>query len=303
MSFRLTGPEILEWQRVRPLLFGVYAWPEKDGALQVEEAGSGILIAQEHGLTARHVVQSFTKIDPRVEDRRRGRPYRGRAAALEYTETEIPTIAYQESAGDQRVEWTPRIVTQSPETDIAVMAMSPLTPSAEVRARSAEYLEWQLLPPPLGAKVRVYACPEPAIRVDGHMHEASVNFMVRPARVVHHAPVLMEHGFRHFPGYVVDQELPGGASGGAVVYNGRLAGVFTGPSYVSALWPLLLLQHLLAPDLTVSFADHFEHGVIRAVDWSEVKGRVKLLSCDEALAGSGVEGRCLGKHVALSPSE
>jgi hypothetical protein len=295
LSFQATGKELLELSRVRDLLFGIYAWePRGDEAFRVEEAGSGILIAKEHGLTARHVMAAFAKFDPQFEARSRSsrgffaRPNKPR----EILRTRIHSAVYQENGRDECLPWWPRGGWQSEDTDISVVVMKPTTPASERRSQTLEYLEWQLIPPRVGARVCVYGFPEPKIDIQGNIRSGHVELWMRPAVVIEHAPVMRGHGFCEFPGFIVDQSLPPGMSGGAVLYNGRLSGIFTGPDFVSALWPLALMEYPMREDFFVAFAEHFDHEIIRTVDWAHVKGRVERRRCDR--------GDCLRNHVALN---
>lgn len=292
--FRATAEELLELNRVRSLLFGIYAWEDKqEEPYRVQEAGSGILIAQEHGLTARHVMEAFTKFDPQFEGRRRGTRgvFARRGKPDDILRTAISTAVYQENEGTELVQWWPRVSWQSETTDISVLVMKPETAAAERRATNLKYLEWQLMPPHIGARVRVYGWPLPQIDIRTGVHDAHVQLWMRPAIVTEHARVLRAHGFHEFPGYVLNTSLPPAMSGGAVLHNGRLSGIFTGPDYVSALWPLALMRYLLNEDLFISFAEHFDHRVITAIDWDSVKGRAQLRECERV--------DCLRKHAML----
>jgi hypothetical protein len=296
-SFRATAEELLELNRVRHLLFGIYTWRDDDESYRVEEAGSGILVAQEHGLTARHVMEAFSKFDPQFEARRRSTRgiFAKRPKPDEILKSAIPAAVYQENEGSELVQWWPRVAWQSEHTDISVLVMRPTTAAAERRARNLNYLDWQLLPPKVGAKVRVYGWPRPEIDVRAGVHDAHVELWMRPAVVIEHVPVLRAHGFQEFPGYIIDKALPPAMSGGAVLHNGRLSGIFTGPDYASSLWPLALMRYPLTEDFFVDFAEHLDHDVIRAIDWDQVKGRVQHRECDRI--------DCLRKHVVLVSKE
>ena len=91
-------------------------------------------------------------------------------------------------------------------------------------------------------------------------------------------------------------------SGGAVLYNGRLVGVFSGPDLVSCLWSLALMSYPISKEENapeVSFGDHFNNGFIDAsYDWNEVQGRPKRVPCREIFAGTDAEP-CEKMHAAL----
>jgi hypothetical protein len=274
-TFRASGNEIVELARLRSLLFWIYAFEEgTEGPYRVEEAGSGVLFGKEQGLTARHVTQAFTKFDPQFEALQRSTRGFFPRRVSESVQTAIPIAIYGDHDSKASVEWRLRVIYQSIDTDISVLVLWP-TPDQSRQRGDADYLPWQLLPPRLGAHVRVYGFPRPKIDIDGPVHSGSMELWMRRATVVEHAPTFRDHGFCHFPGYVLDVELPPGMSGAAVVHEGRLAGIFTGPDYVSSLWPLALIDYPVTENVTFSFAEHFDTGIIDAVDWDRVKGRVE----------------------------
>jgi hypothetical protein len=128
--------------------------------------------------------------------------------------------------------------------------------------------------------------------------------------------VLQMHGFTEFPGFRVDRELAHGFSGGPVFYENRLVGLFSGPDYVSALWPLLIHdyparaenahvdllhpQRIMKPLTTRRFDELFASGNITAVDYHQLQGRVSRVSCAEALKATTIAGRCDKTHIVLS---
>ena len=292
MKFRATGEELLEIEQVGSLLFWCYVFEATDDVpYAVEEAGSGILVATEHGLTARHVTQAFTRHDPQFEaQHRRSRGF-FQSRKEDVTQSALPIAVYQGATHGLAIEWRPRVVYQAIDTDISVLILHPMDDDAIKRGVEAKYLSWQLLPPPIGASVRVYGFPNPKITVRGGVHSGDLELWVRPARVIEHASTLRGHGFGEFPGYVLDQALPPAMSGGAVLYNGRLAGIFSGPDYVASLWPLSIATYPARDYLRLSFSDHFDQGAIEAVDWTEVKGRIERRGCDRT--------DCLRTHIYL----
>jgi hypothetical protein len=102
---------------------------------------------------------------------------------------------------------------------------------------------------------------------------------------------------------VLDRDLPHGMSGGPVLQNGRLVGIFSGPDYVASLWPLAFMTYPDKQEVEHSFARNFDSGKIRACDWSEVKGRPERVPCEAALSGSLIEGRSAKQHAVLRSRE
>lgn len=97
--------------------------------------------------------------------------------------------------------------------------------------------------------------------------------------------------------------LPHGMSGGAVLYNGRLVGLFSGPDLVASLWPLALMTYPISKEenaRTIGFADHFKSGFIDAsYDWNDVEGRPQRIPCTEIVAGTDANP-CDKMHAVLA---
>jgi hypothetical protein len=191
--------------------------------------------------------------------------------------------------------------------------MRPGSPAAEAAAPRRRYFPWQLLPPKVGSLVWVYGWPEQKIKIEesGEVvgrqdHNWSVELHAQPARVEEIITVPHLCQMANFPCFristKVENGLARGMSGGAVLYNGRLAGVFSGPDLVACLWPLALMDYPISKEANaphVSFAEHFESDFIDvSYDWREVKGRVRRLPCKEIVAGTEAEP-CEKMHAAL----
>jgi hypothetical protein len=198
---------------------------------------------------------------------------------------------------ESALSWSVRGDWLSFDTDISVLEVKPETPTAITVAPKLRYLDWYLRPPRVGAAVRVCGYPDAEIDVDGEDHDLGTTFGMESARVVEHLYPIAHHGMGEFPTFRLDHVFDHGFSGGPVLWNDRLVGIFTGPDLVSCLWPLALLDHagLGGPCL----ADAFDTGLIRALDWGEIKGHVKRVPCDEALAGRDDHERCTKNHVIL----
>lgn len=304
LTFRATGPQIMEMQRVARLVYGHYAWAGLEVDQKVEEAGSGIFVAPGLGLTAKHVTKSFFKLDPQYDAvRRRSTPLDSQYRVIK-KRSEFGSLAYQTTYKDAQVNWLPKVSWPSHDTDIECMVLEPQSDGAIAVAPMLKFYEWSLHPPKLGSVVTVYGWPGQEITVhangeDLETHDLAVELRVDSAYVTEYCPVIKEHGWREFPGFVLDRELPHGLSGGPVLQNGRLIGIFTGPDYVSSLWPLELMTYPDANDIERSFHDLFESGTIQGIDWDAVNGRVARMPCHEALAGSDVTSRCDKMHVVL----
>jgi hypothetical protein len=299
--FRATGRQILEIKAVTQLASGLYAWADTDDKQTVEEAGSGIIVAPGLGLTARHVTKSFAKLDPQHEAfTRRASPLDPQYRVIR-RRSEFAALIFQGPEDGAEVTWMPEVTWPSHDTDITAIVMDPRSDAAKKRAETFRFVDWQLLPPRVGSVVRIYGWPDQKINVEAENHDVAVELWIQSGIVIEVCPVMKEHGLRAFPGYRIerDNDLPHGFSGGAVIYEGRLAGIFSGPDYVASLWPLALMTYPDASEVEHHFSDHFDHEVIRTTDWDEVKGRVDRRPCEEALRESPLQTRCNKRHAIL----
>lgn len=292
--------------QVRSLSFGFYAWEDdREEKRRVMEAGSGFIVAPRLGITAKHVCESFRKLDPQFDAlARRSTPLDPQYRTIKVN-AQYGAKAYQiaagnpEPVGEEELAWGLNLAWQSHDTDIAVIRLEPRTAAAVAVEPHLQFFEWQLLPPPVGEMVRLYGFPDPKIETEGVNHLVESGLSTYQARVVEHIYPMGEHRFGDFPAFRLDSKFAHGFSGGPIFCNGRLAGVFTGPDLVASLWPLALHTYPDANGDDVCFADHFDSGLIRTSDWNSVKGRVERVPCHEALAGSSVESRCGRRHVVL----
>ena len=287
---------------VAPLAFGHYAWVKDRVQDPVEEAGSGILVAPRLGLSARHVSQGFERLDDRIEGvRRRIGPLEPQYATHKI-EPAYSTMVFQvPKSEEERVEWVIDVDWPSPDTDITTLQVLPESDIAKERdAAGLTYFEWLLLPPPIGATVRIYGWPRPKIKNDaGWSHSQAIEFWGDGAKVKEYVYPLQDHGMTNFPGFRLDREFDHGFSGSPVFYDNALVGIFSGPDVVASLWPLALMTYPDRAGKEHAFADHFDSGLIRVRDWSKVKGQVERWECEDALRRSSTETRCLKKHAVL----
>jgi hypothetical protein len=290
------------FELVAPLAFGHYAWVRDRVQAPVEEAGSGILVAPRLGLSAAHVSRGFERLDERIEAARRRFGPLEPQYARHPIEPEYSTMVFQiPEAEDQRVEWAVDVDWQSPDTDITTLQVLPESEVAKARDTAGlTYFDWQLLPPPVGATVRIYGWPRPKIENDaGREHRQNIEFWGDGAMVVEQFYPIRDHGMTNFAGFRLDRMFDHGFSGGPVFFDNALVGIFSGPDIVGSLWPLALMTYPDRAKVEHSFADDFDSGLVRARDWDQVKDRVDRWECEEALQGSAVESRCAKKHAVL----
>lgn len=265
----------------------------------------GVFIAPRIALTARHVSDSFRRLDSQTDAlNRRKSPLDSQYRTI-LAKSEYAALVYQVTGNahlppaERQIVWKVNMNWPSHDTDIAILNLEPRSPAAEVTEREQNYFDWYLKPPPPGAIVRVYGFPNANLTVDGVDHEIDVNLEVAVAKVVNHFYPIHDHGMAAFPVFELHRELEHGFSGGPVVWNDKLVGIFSGPAFVTPLWPTALLTYPEASSESEQpFCDHFESGLINALDWHEVRGRVARVPCVEAIAGTQHKP-CLKMHAVL----
>ena len=304
--YRATAREILFDRRLAPLLFGYFAWPDSETKRTIKEAGSGIFVAPRLGLSARHVAASFEKFDPQFDALKRRKTPLDPQYEMKPVVCDFASMIYQpwqgnpSPEGEDQILWKPITGFGSFDTDIMSVVAEPRTRAARAIESEQKFFDWQLLPPPLGAAVRVFGLPGQQIQVEAENHEVAAEVWFWAARVERHRR-FFAHGFGDLPVYELHREMPGGFSGAPVFYKERLAGIFIGPNLVACLWPLALHRYQDAEKREYSFASHFDSGLIRVTDWDEVKGRVRRAPCAEVVAGLEVDP-CHKTHIFLDPA-
>lgn len=301
--YRTTAEEIVLTNRLGTLLFGFFGWPDAEEKRVVKEAGSGVFVAPRLGLSARHVGKSFEKFDPQFDALNRRKTPLDPQYQTKPVVGEFATMIYQvprynpAPVGEDQIFWKPLTGFGSFDTDIMSIVAEPRTRAARDLEGQQRFLDWHLLPPPVGALVRVFGLPEQQIEIEREDHSVSADVWMWAARVERHHR-FFAHGFGDFPVYELHREMPGGFSGAPVIYKGRLAGIFVGPALVACLWPLAIHTYQDEGKRECAFADLFETEAINVCDWADVKGRVHRVPCAELVAGLNVDP-CLKTHVAL----
>lgn len=211
--FRATGREILMADRLKPLAFARYAWVMETE--KVQHAGSGILVAPQLALSAKHVTESFDSLDEGIEARKRRRThldmqYRRVGATMQYANR-----IYQYPIDGEIIDWATLVDCPSHDTDITALIVEPRAPAAMRTASTLKFLEWQLLPPHIGATVYVVGWPNQDIRILGDEYHLHAALQFEPAKVTDHIYPIQAHGFGEFPGFRIYRELDHGFSGGA----------------------------------------------------------------------------------------
>ena len=176
--------------RYATITAGFYAW-EHDNPGACNEAGSGIFVAPGLVLTAKHVINSMGRLDPRWN------PQKHDSGPFD----EVPNFdirLYQAPRFGEPVMWYGRgSVARSKDTDIAALPVAPedgWAEWAEVEALPEAVVPWRLAPPPEGAKVEMCGWPKPAINNNGSMHIGPVRWVQQTGVVTNVFPKMRTHG-------------------------------------------------------------------------------------------------------------
>jgi hypothetical protein len=285
--------------RIATVTFGMYAWLPGT-AHAIDNAGSGVLVAHRLALTAKHVTEDMERLDHRHELGRGVRP------GIEF---DYSTTLYQVPRFGKDIRWATKVNWPSKDSDITVMSVVPDGKGSELVERTIlprAFYPWRLQPPPVGAEVRLFGFPLPALANEGAAHAGNVQFVEQDGVVEEVFEPIRTHGMLEFPCYRLSRPVNHGFSGGPVFYEGALAGIVSaGSSYddrawVASLWPLALMRYDDDAGSPHNFSDLFDSGTIRTVDWADVKSRVSRKTCKDALFGTTIEGRCDETHAVRS---
>jgi len=210
----------------------------KEKEQDIKLAGSGVFVAPQFCLGAKHVSASFETYDDQFDALYRRRSVLDDPYVMRTVErTKFSTMLYQVQPSREPIEWACAVDWASPDTDITTMQVVPRTPGADATGKAMRFFDWQMLPPPVGGQVRIIGLPAEKITNDGRDHDIQLAIHSEPATVVEVCPVRRECGMWKYPGFRLDIELEHGMSGAPVFYDGALVGIFSGPDYVASLWP------------------------------------------------------------------
>jgi hypothetical protein len=264
-------------EHIASLAFGLYAWVP-DTEHTIDSAGSGIMIARQLALTAKHVTDDMLRLDTRI-DVTRLRPGT--------IEPQYSTLLYQVPRRAYQPKWGVVGTWPSDVTDIALLEFVPDGGAAELIEPTLRPLcfEWQLAPPPVGSEVKLYGFPKPDLRNDGRDHAGQVYFVEQDGVVEEIFEPLRTHGMLEFPCYCISKPVDHGFSGGPVFWNDALVGIvsagssFDNRAWIASLWPLTLLRWPDRAGGEFAVSEMLDSGQIRARDWPEFKGRIEKRPC------------------------
>lgn len=274
------------------LTVGLLAWRAEDEG-KIKSAGSGVLISERLVLTARHVMDDFLALDPRVDA--------GLRPQGEFDPYYAEAILSADIHGDlsKPVEWQMDSYCRCEYSDIAVLTISPRNEKATRLVDTGLHcFDWNLRPPPIGATVQLFGYPLPDAEHGGGSLRFDGQFEVKTGHVTEVHGILQSHGYMEFPCFRIDVPVDHSFSGGPVIWNGRLAGIVSGgPSFddatwAASLWPALTMKYSEA-DVEGDLGYLFDAGKLSATDWQDVRGHVQTLP---ACATDG----CIRTHLELT---
>jgi hypothetical protein len=183
---------------------------------------------------------------------------------------------------------------ETPATDVCVLEAAPDNAAghAMLTRSNGVFVEWSLLPPPVGAQVAMVGVPSTTVSIRDEGWSLNQPHLLQTGAVSAVCDIRHDRGMYTFPGFLVDQEIDHGASGGPVFWNGRLCGLVSGglggQTYVASLWPLCLMEieypNLGSLNRRDSIANWLRRGLVVSPDWPRIE---KLIS--KRVDDTGVE--------------
>jgi len=246
-------------QRARPLLLGINARRQID---EFVPGGTGVIIAPNLALTAKHIGEEFTRLDSRYPHL----PLRG-AYQAEYgcmaTHVHAP------------LTWSVNELWKAQMTDIALLRLAPEIGQTD-RDLETRPFEWRLLPPPVGACVLVIGLvQDPEVPVEGQHSRHEVVLHSIAASVTDVYPSFRDRSLLPFPCFEIAANLPHGLSGSPAFFEDKLCGIvsastsFDDTAKISSLWPLVQMTY----DGNRRFIDLLAERAVEAVGWSDILRR------------------------------
>jgi Trypsin-like peptidase domain len=274
--------------RISPLAFGIIAKSLHGG--EPRAIGSGVFIAPYLGLTARHVVEgAWNEFEP--EWRRNEWPKHEEVTTHSLLLTQKLHFGRPDEA-----TWVVNEIMRVSWTDLTLLKISPQNDLARAYGWGNGFLDLQLLPPPIGARVWIFGYPECRAENDAErLNVISGDFQIEiHSATVTHVEDARRDALKDFPGFEFAPGLRAGGSGGPVVCGGRLCGIgvvgwhgdAVQPGYAAALWPLIFAKVNLRVGAAPTFLDLMKEGTLvrPAIDLNEVECRASL-EVEEAVFG------------------
>ena len=205
-----------------------------------------MFIAPCQAITAKHVVRDLFKTDPnRADDlSRRTEPgYFVVPHSCGLFQIQKPTAKTVRAS-----TWAVNRTWDASISDLALLEAAPDNPAGHemLTDQRGMFVEWALLPPPVGTKVEMFGFPSTNITILDPGWNFQFSSVLQQAFVSEVFDTRHDRGLYSFPGFLVDQPVDHGFSGGPVFWDGRLCGLVSGglgnSTYVASLWPLCLME-------------------------------------------------------------
>jgi hypothetical protein len=260
-------------RRVARLTFGMFG-TLGSGDLEAQAVGSGIFVAPFMCLTAKHVSAALFSLEGRDGLPKTRTVSQHSAGLFQVLEPFQPGPNSSSALWHVDRSWT------SPVTDIAVLQVSAEGELADQMQydMKSKFLEWQVLPPPVGAEVMAIGFPGLGVVSNGGTElKIDAPFNVHRATVTEVFDEKRDAGMLNFPCFAVDQEWGHGFSGGPVTFEDRLCGIvsagsgFDERSFVASLWPLTLMTFDNEFGQKTQFGQLLDDGPIKSSDWLQAK--------------------------------
>ena len=244
----------------------------------IQPMGSAFFIAPYTAVTAKHIVDSLW--DELRMHWERGKYPKG---VVENAFFAVLSHAPDADYPDDLARWQATSAVKSRYTDIAVMNLVPVNPTAEQLVWPS-FADLMLTPPEIGSEIAAYGFPDVSQeKLSDDRSRVSATSRLANGSVV----ALWEagRGSFNFPHFETDAELDHGMSGGPVMCNGSICGVVSygrtsedgaTASFAAALWPLLLdeMETSVDPRESIPVASMIETGHVRAPGWRSLRKRV-----------------------------
>lgn len=213
-----------------------------DGEL-IHAAGTGIFIAQQLIITARHVVMHFW-------DAIAQRPRPSHRTACNF---QIHVLQFPGSHAGPAL-WAAQRAWIAPFTDVAFLHVVPASKEAEQYLWPGS-LRISPLPPPVGERIVGFGYPSSSARLISRTPLQHINWNLQPHTTVGEVTAIFEdqrdRSFLDFPCFETNARFDGGMSGGPLLNSaGELAGIICAAlnsdeqgsftSYGATLWPALV---------------------------------------------------------------
>lgn len=244
--------------------------------------GTAFIFQPYLALTAKHVIEEFFKLDPRI--------YRGEKVSFNFWAIQV----FWEGSEHNYVVWEVKFVSLSGHSDLAVLKLHPYCENAD------KYTMWKTVPCTLispkvgdsmiGFGVHKMSFEGSRVNAEGKVEHIEMKDEASSSRGVVRAvyPQHRDLSLLPFPCFEVDAQFEAGMSGGLVINDrSEVCGIVcssmpateehqTPSSYVAMLWPLMAMKINFALFRTAPVSGEqyilelARHGVFTPEGWERV---------------------------------